>query len=152
MASGFHGGGGAVEIDEEGAKGIPTGCMCGALASGVLVLGVLYGRTAPIGPRFGCISHLSAHLHKRFQEELGGKCCAMLRPFYQKMDREKSCRFIYQKGAELAVEVALSACRIAPECKMPSPLQRFLKRPAQGPHVSNHRRRISQIKERRKTL
>jgi hypothetical protein len=126
IASGFHGGGGAIKTDEEGTEWIPTGCMCGALAAGVLILGILYGRTSPAGPRFGCISHLSAHLHKRFQEELGGKCCAMLRPFYQKIDREKSCRFIYQKGAELAVEVVLSAPKIAAECRMPRFLQRFV--------------------------
>jgi hypothetical protein len=101
--------------------------MCGALAAGVLILGVLYGRTAPVGPRFGCISHLSAHLHKRFQEELGGKCCAMLRPFYQKIDEENSCKEIYRKGAELAVEVALSASALVRECKMPRPLQRFVR-------------------------
>jgi C_GCAxxG_C_C family probable redox protein len=109
-------------------KGVPTGCMCGALAAGVLVLGILYGRTSPLGPRYGCISHLSGHLHKRFQEELGGKCCAILRPFYQKMDREKSCRFIYQRGAELAVEVALSGPELVPECRMPKSLQRFMER------------------------
>ncbi len=126
IASGFHGGGGGVKTDEEGMKGIPTGCMCGALAAGVLVLGVLYGRSAPLGPRFGCISHLSAHLHKRFGEEFGGKCCAMLRPFYQKMDREHSCRHIYQKGAELAVEVALSAPALVPNCRLPKPLQTLI--------------------------
>jgi hypothetical protein len=52
----------------------------------------------------------------------------MLRPFYKKMDRENSCSFIYQKGAELAVEVALSASRIVPKCKMPSSLQRVVRR------------------------
>jgi hypothetical protein len=128
MASGFHGGGGGVKTDEEGMKGIPTGCMCGALAAGVLVLGVLYGRSAPVGPRFGCISHLSAHLHKRFQDELGGKCCAMLRPFYQKMDREHSCSHVYQKGADLAVETALSAPALVPECSLPAALQRLARR------------------------
>jgi len=102
--------------------------MCGALASGVLILGILYGRTGPVGPRYGCISQLSAHLHQRFQEELGGKCCAMLRPFYQKIDREKSCRDIYKKGAELAVEVALSAPRLVPECRMPKSLHRVVER------------------------
>ena len=127
MASGFHGGGGSVKTDEEGMQGIPTGCMCGALAAGILVISFLYGRTAPVGPKYGCISQLSAYLHKRFQDELGGKCCAMLRPFYQKMDRESSCRFLYQKGAELAVEVALSAPGLVPECKMPRGLQRFVK-------------------------
>jgi len=117
-----------VKTDEEGMKGIPTGCMCGALAGGVLVLGVLYGRSTPVGPRFGCISHLSAHLHKRFQDELGGKCCAMLRPFYQKMDREHSCSHVYQKGAELAVETALSAPALVPDCRLPGALQRLAKK------------------------
>jgi hypothetical protein len=116
-----------VKTDEEGKKGTPTGCMCGALAAGVLILGVLYGRTAPVGLRFGCISHLSAHLHKRFQDELGGKCCGMLRPFYQKMDRDHTCSYLYQKGAELAVEAALSSPAIAPECKMPRSLSRLLR-------------------------
>ncbi|NWF93855.1 MAG: C_GCAxxG_C_C family protein [Syntrophaceae bacterium] len=128
IASGFHGGGGAIKIDEKGTETIPTGCMCGALAAGVLILGILYGRTSGAGPRFGCISYLSAHLHRRFQEELGGKCCALLRPFYQKIDSEKSCKFLYQKGAELAVEVALSAPDLVPECRMPGILQRLIKR------------------------
>ena len=126
MASGFHGGGGAVDIEEDGMKGTPTGCMCGALAAGILVLSILYGRTAPIGPRYSCISHLSGRLHQRFQEELGGKCCAMLRPFYQKIDREKSCREIYRKGAELAVEMALSAPDLAPGCTLPRGLRKFV--------------------------
>ena len=107
-------------------KGTPTGCMCGALAAGVLVLSILYGRTSPVGPRYSCISHLSGRLHQRFEEELGGKCCAMLRPFYQKIDREKSCREIYRKGAELAVEMALSAPDLAPGCTLPRGLRRFV--------------------------
>lgn len=117
-----------MKTDEEGMKGIPTGCMCGALAVGVLVLGVLYGRTAPVGPRFGCISHLSAHLHQRFEQEFGAKCCAILRPFYQKMDREHSCSFLYQKGAELAVEVALSAPALVSDCRLPGPIQRLVEK------------------------
>ena len=121
-----------MKTDEEGMKGIPTGCMCGALAAGVLVLGVLYGRSAPVGPRFGCISHLSAHLHKRFQDEFGGKCCAMLRPFYQRMDREHSCGHIYRKGAELAVEVALSAPALVSDCRMPRSLHGLLKKIGKG--------------------
>jgi len=52
----------------------------------------------------------------------------MLRPFYQKIDQQKSCREIYKKGAELAVEVALSGPRLAPECKMPKSLQRLVEK------------------------
>jgi len=50
----------------------------------------------------------------------------MLRPFYHKIDPEKSCREIYKKGAELAVEVALSARKLVPECRMPRFLQKFV--------------------------
>jgi hypothetical protein len=54
----------------------------------------------------------------------------MLRPFYKKMDRENSCREIYKKGAELAVEVALSGPKLVPGCRMPKSLQRVMaKRP-----------------------
>ena len=52
----------------------------------------------------------------------------MLRPFYQKIDQQKSCREIYKKGAELAVEVALSAPKLVAECKMPRSLQSFVER------------------------
>ncbi len=132
MASGFHGGGGAAKTDEKGMEGTPTGCMCGALASGVLILGILYGRTEPGKVRYGCISQLSAHLHKRFQEELGGKCCALLRPFYHKIANENSCKEIYRIGAEMAVEVALSAPALISECKMPRPLQRLVEKNCKG--------------------
>ena len=127
IASGFHGGGGAFNIMEGGTKATPTGCMCGALAAGVLVLSVLYGRTSPVGPRYSCISHLSGYLHQRFQEEMGAKCCALLRPFQHKVDEEKSCRAVYRRGAELAVEVALSGPKIAQDCKMPSSLLKIRK-------------------------
>jgi hypothetical protein len=46
----------------------------------------------------------------------------MLRPFYQKVDKENSCNFVYQKGAELAVEVVLSAPQIVLGCKVPASL------------------------------
>lgn len=128
MASGFHGGGGAVKTDEIGMEGNPTGCLCGTLAAGVLTLGILYGRMEPGPVLYGGISQLAAHLHRRFQEELGGKCCALLRPFYQKIDGENSCKEIYRKGAELAVEVALAAPALVPECQMPRSLQRLVKK------------------------
>ena len=50
----------------------------------------------------------------------------MLRPFYHKIDAEHSCKAIYKKGAELAVEVALSAPTLVPDCRMPRSLQRFV--------------------------
>jgi hypothetical protein len=124
MASGFHGGGGGCRVGEEW---VPTGCMCGALAAGVLALSNFYGRTSPKGNRYGCISHASGYLHQRFFDEVGGKCCSMLRPLYQRMDREKSCRELYKKGAELAIEAIFAAPGVFSECKFPRSLQRIIK-------------------------
>lgn len=124
MASAFHGGGGATKVGE---SWTPTGCICGALAGGVLAIGILYGRTDPKQSTFGCASELSAELHKRFQEELGAKCCAILRPFYKKTDSDNTCKFIYQRGAELAIETVLSAPRISEQCKMPLSLKKIMK-------------------------
>ncbi|HSB73242.1 MAG TPA: C-GCAxxG-C-C family (seleno)protein [Candidatus Methylomirabilis sp.] len=75
LASGFHGGGGRIYV---GGEPTPTGCMCGALAGGVLALSALYGRTSPKGTRYGCIPYAAGYLHQRFFAEVGGKCCSML--------------------------------------------------------------------------
>ena len=129
LASGFHGGGGRIYV---GGEPTPTGCMCGALAGGVLALSALYGRTSPKGNRYGCIPHAAGYLHQRFFAEVGGKCCSMLRPLYQRMDPEKSCQELYKKGAELAVEAMFAAPGVFGECQLPRSLQRLIKEPAAG--------------------
>ncbi len=129
LASGFHGGGGRIYV---GGEPVPTGCMCGALAGGVLALSALYGRTSPKGTRYGCIPHAAGYLHQRFLAEVGGKCCSMLRPLYQRMDPEKSCQELYKKGAELAVEAMFAAPGVFGECKLPRSLQRLIKEPPAG--------------------
>jgi hypothetical protein len=123
LATGFHGGGGGAKVGEQWT---PTGCMCGALAGGVLALNVFYGRKSPTENRYGCAAHVSGVLHKRFQEELGGKCCSLIRPFYRAKDAEKGCSPVYIKGAELAVEVIYSAPKIFGECKMPASLRKLI--------------------------
>lgn len=123
MASGFHGGGGRIRVGDEE---VPTGCLCGALAGGVLALSVLYGRTSPKGTRYGCIPHAAGYLHQRFFADVGGKCCAMLRPFYQRIDPEHSCQELYKKGAELAIEAIFAAPGVFGECTLPRPLQRLI--------------------------
>jgi len=130
MASGFHGGGGRIRVGDEE---VPTGCMCGALAGGVLALGVLYGRTSPKGNRYGCIPHTAGYLHQRFLAEVGGKCCSMLRPLYQRMDPEHSCQELYRKGAELAIEAMFAAPGVFGECKLPRSLQRLISAPPTKP-------------------
>ena len=114
MASGFHGGGGAVKTDEEGMKGIPTGCMCGALAAGVLVLGILYGRTAPVGPGLDASVICPPICTSGFRKSWGENVAPCSGLFTTRSTAEHSCKDIYKKGAELAVEVALSAPALVP--------------------------------------
>jgi C_GCAxxG_C_C family probable redox protein len=123
LATAFHGGGGGTKVGEQWTA---TGCMCGALAAGVLAIGALYGRKSPKESRYGCAAHVSGELHRRFQEELGAKCCSMIRPFYKKIDADKACGPVYMKGAELAVEVLFSAPKIHEECKMPASLRKLI--------------------------
>ena len=152
MASGFHGGGGRIGVGE---ASTPTGCLCGALAGAVLALSVIYGRTSPkITPQsvrvvsasgsvthYGCCAFASGYLHQRFLTEVGGKCCSMLRPLYQKMDPEKSCQALYRIGAELAVEAMFAAPAVFCECVLPQSLKRLIKETSPIP------KRVRRIKE-----
>ena len=124
LASGLHGGGGA---SRNGQEWIPTGCLCGALAAGVLAIGILYGteEPAPKGQQ-GCASQVAGLLHRRFQEEMGAKCCNLIRPFQKKTGEENSCKAVYRRGAELTVDVLLSAPDLLPDCGMPGSLRRLM--------------------------
>jgi hypothetical protein len=85
IVTGFHGGGGShriaegVDINsvlEELASGRDrrspeeagleiTGHLCGALASGIVCIGFLYGRSSP-NDDLSCVDELSFELHRRF--------------------------------------------------------------------------------------
>ena len=142
MATGFHGGGGAHRepMPDKPMEGVgasyrpdikmtPTGHLCGALAAGILIIGYIFGRTSPDND-ITCPSELSSELHRRFEEEMGTKMCAILRPFQMKItsDPEKEddkghCGNTYAAGAKLAVEVILNAkdvCPLCPELAIPS--------------------------------
>ena len=55
-----------------------SGCLCGALAGAVMILGLLRGRTTPHVPRSEAYT-LSGEFHNRFKEEFGATCCRVLR-------------------------------------------------------------------------
>lgn len=132
----FHGGGGThrtePDVDltaalEEVASGrdqrsteelpfVQVGHLCGALASGVLSIGLVYGRRSPADD-LTCADELSFELHRRFREEFGRKECRALRDEYVPLTESKTCEPIYQKGAELAVELILEAHEMFPECE-----------------------------------
>lgn len=61
-----------------------SGCLCGAVNDGVLALGMLFGRTEPLGPADSGVNHLmklTNELHTWFRENNGKKstCCRVLK-------------------------------------------------------------------------
>jgi hypothetical protein len=136
MLTGFHGGGGThrrepgVDLnsvleglasgqDRRPPEELPielTGHLCGALAAGIACIGLLYGRTSPTDD-LTCVDELSFELHLRFVKELGEKECKPLKDRYVPLSRNHNCEYIYQRGAEMAVELILEAPELIPECK-----------------------------------
>jgi C_GCAxxG_C_C family probable redox protein len=128
IVTGFHGGGGAVRRDqgadltaflEEVASGRErrppeewpvqvTGHLCGALASGIVCIGLLFGRRGP-NDDLTCPDELASTLHRQFEEKFGTKLCRELRQKYVPISDNYTCEYIYQKGARLAVELILAA-------------------------------------------
>lgn len=68
LASGFPVGMGAVGIG---------GCTCGALAGGVMVLGMVYGRSNP-GDEAPLVLEKARELHDWFKSEKRSTCCRVL--------------------------------------------------------------------------
>ncbi len=136
MVTGFHGGGGThrqvsginlTQVLEELASGrdrrpreelpvIQVGHLCGALASGIVCVGLLYGRKSPTDD-LTCVDELCFELHRRFMEELGENECRPLRDKWVPMSANHTCEQVYQRGAEMAVEVILEAPQLVPECR-----------------------------------
>jgi C_GCAxxG_C_C family probable redox protein len=135
MVTGFHGGGGThrkePEIDltsvlEELASGrdrrpreeLPVeqiGHLCGALASGIVCIGLLYGRRSPTDD-LTCVDELCFELHRRFMEEFGENECRPLRDKWVPLSPNHTCEHVYQRGAEMAVELILEAAQLVSEC------------------------------------
>jgi hypothetical protein len=135
IVTGFHGGGGShrkepgVNLNavlEELASGrdrrpiedLPievTGHLCGALASGVICVGFLYGRRSPTDD-LTCVDELAFELHRRFISEFGEKECRPLREKFVPESPNHTCEHIYKRGAEIAVEVILNAPHLISQC------------------------------------
>ena len=140
IVTGFHGGGGThlresgVSMNEvlEGiASGkdrrpseeleiVQVGHLCGALAAGIICIGLIYGRTSPMD-ELECPDELAFELHRRFSEEFGEKECKSLREKWIPKSDNSTCELIYKRGAELAVELILEAHEIVPNCEAYKP-------------------------------
>ena len=136
MVTGFHGGGGThrknPDVDltqtlEKMASGKETrsgddlpvtqvGHLCGALAAGIVCIGLLYGRESGLDD-LTCVDELCYELHRRFEEKLGEKECRHLFPKWKAMSASNNCEYVYQTASELAVELILEADAVVPECR-----------------------------------
>jgi len=136
MVTGFHGGGGThrkrTDVDltktlEGMAAGrerrsgddlpiIQIGHLCGALASGIVCIGLLFGRESG-SDDLTCVDELCYELHRRFAEKLGEKECHNLFPKWKAVSPNNNCEYVYQTAAELAVELILEASAVVPECR-----------------------------------
>ncbi|MFQ6079516.1 MAG: C-GCAxxG-C-C family (seleno)protein [Thermodesulfobacteriota bacterium] len=135
MVTGFHGGGGthrkepginlarAMKEVSSGKDRRPrdelpytqVGHLCGALASGIVCIGLLYGRRSP-SDDLTCVDELCFELHRRFSAEFGEKDCRPLREKWVPLWPDHTCETVYRRGAEMAVELILEAPQLIPEC------------------------------------
>lgn len=135
MMSGFHGGGGthrtelgidiATVLSAQRASlgryregNIPlvrVGHLCGALAAGMVCIGLQHGRQTPEDD-LNCVDELCYELHQRFMKEFGAQECQILRQTYVPSTPTRSCQPIYRGATELAVELLLTASQLVAEC------------------------------------
>ena len=136
MVTGFHGGGGThrkkPDVDltrtlEGMASGRETrsgdelplvqiGHLCGALASGIVCIGLLYGRESGTDD-LTCVDELCYEFHRRFEEKLVEKECRHLFPRWKAESPTNNCEYVYQTASEIAVELILGASKVVPECQ-----------------------------------
>jgi C_GCAxxG_C_C family probable redox protein len=81
-----------------------AGCVCGALAASVMVLGILQGRVntrQSLAP----IYNINEEFHHKFSEKFGGSCCRVLNryPFNSK-EHLRNCLKLTGSTAELLME------------------------------------------------
>lgn len=55
-----------------------SGCTCGAIAGGIMALGMVFGRTEPKDEQVKQCMALAHELHDRFMERHGCLCCRIL--------------------------------------------------------------------------
>lgn len=135
IVTGFHGGGGSRRKDPDvdltaflenvaaGREHRPpeewpvalSGHLCGALASGIVCIGLLFGRQHPTDD-LTCPDELTYELHQRFEAEFGIKTCRELRQKYVPLSDNNTCEYIYQKGSRMAVELILEADELVDCC------------------------------------
>lgn len=86
-----------VNMGRHFSRGMGAGCTCGALAGGVMMLGLLKPEAADLGQE----------LHKKFIDEYGSACCRTIRKKHGILDRvtNDKCRDITARTAEIVIDI-----------------------------------------------
>lgn len=81
-----------------------AGCLCGALTSSVMVLGLYRGRTSPAEDR-GPAYDLAREFHDKFKNEFGGTCCRKLNKFeFDSTDHLRHCLKLTGNTAKMLMD------------------------------------------------
>lgn len=86
-----------------------AGCLCGALAGGVLALGLFLGRDLVGGRDRYRLRSASRGLHDLFRDSYGSTCCRVLNNKSNKdlRDHFEHCKEVTGVGARLAAQIIL---------------------------------------------
>mgnify|MGYP001169817385 FL=1 len=82
-----------------------SGCSCGALTGGVVILGAVKGRTSPDQSRDTAYDYAN-EFHNRFKKEFGSTCCRVLNKLdFSDPSRGRICLKIIGKTAALLMRM-----------------------------------------------
>lgn len=82
-----------------------SGCTCGALAGGVMALGMVFGRVAPKDPKVQKTMSLAKELHDKFVGNHHCACCRALTRGVEFASPERKAKCVSFTG-EVAEEIA----------------------------------------------
>ena len=81
-----------------------AGCVCGALAASIAVLGLAKGRTVSSVDREPAYQ-VARKFHDRFEEKFGATCCRVLNPYtFDTPEHLKNCLKITGNTGKLLME------------------------------------------------
>ncbi|MGL5711936.1 MAG: C-GCAxxG-C-C family (seleno)protein [Paraclostridium sp.] len=107
-----------IDIDDKAiamASGFPvgmggSGCTCGAVAGGVMALGLVFGRTEAKDEKVGHAMAVSKELHEFFRGKNKSLCCRVLTKGMTLGEEEHMNQCVYFTG-QVAQETARIICR-----------------------------------------
>ncbi|OOB78247.1 MAG: hypothetical protein ATN34_01425 [Epulopiscium sp. Nele67-Bin002] len=87
-----------------------SGCVCGALSGGCVVLGLVFGRSVPKDPQVATARRLTNELHDIFRDHHKTTCCRIHLKKVEYGGPEHIAQCAYFTG-DMAYEVAKIICR-----------------------------------------